>query len=200
MVRFIEVIKKKDTLYLFTEYVEGGSLTSLIGALPPSLPPLTRIIEEFGCVPETMCVVYVPQILAGLAYLHERGIIHRDIKGSNILLTKGGQIKLTDFGVSGAFLVVMCAHVGVRGVFETVFGENKGFNPVFINIPISHPQRRREALQCRRHALLECVDPPLSSPHLAPSPRRHYRDLTHTLVHPIPAKHARPSCTKAISS
>ena len=51
-------------------------------------------------MPETMCVVYVPQILAGLAYLHDRGIIHRDIKGSNILLTKGGQIKLTDFGVS----------------------------------------------------------------------------------------------------
>lgn len=104
VVRFIEVIKKKDTLYLFTEYVEGGSLTSLIGAPSPSRPPLTRLVEEFGCVPETMCVVYVPQILAGLAYLHERGIIHRDIKGSNILLTKGGQIKLTDFGVSGACL------------------------------------------------------------------------------------------------
>jgi hypothetical protein len=35
-VRFIEVVKKKDTLYLFTEYVEGGSLTALIGT--PSLP------------------------------------------------------------------------------------------------------------------------------------------------------------------
>jgi serine/threonine protein kinase len=43
------------------------------------------------------------QLLEGLAHLHERAIIHRDIKGGNILLTKDGIIKIADFGLARTF-------------------------------------------------------------------------------------------------
>jgi len=68
--------------------VENGSLSN-------SLKP-----TRFGAFPESLVAVYTAQVLEGLAYLHEQGVIHRDIKGANILTTKEGLVKLADFGVA----------------------------------------------------------------------------------------------------
>ncbi|KAG5463758.1 MAG: kinase-like domain-containing protein, partial [Olpidium bornovanus] len=67
-------------------YCENGSLTS--------------IVKKFGKFPENLVAVYIVQVLEGLRYLHEQGVIHRDIKGANILTTKEGLVKLADFGVA----------------------------------------------------------------------------------------------------
>ena len=48
-----------------------------------------------------MCKSYSIQILNGLIYLHEKGVVHRDIKGANILLGVDGMCKLADFGAAG---------------------------------------------------------------------------------------------------
>ena len=49
---------------------------------------------------ESMVAQYVVQILVGLHYLHCQGVVHRDIKGANILLSNDGTVKLADFGVA----------------------------------------------------------------------------------------------------
>ncbi len=61
---------------------------------------LAQVLTRFGVFPEQLAARYTTQILAGLTYLHQKGVIHRDIKGSNVLINKDGQIKLADFGMS----------------------------------------------------------------------------------------------------
>lgn len=49
---------------------------------------------------EAIIRIYTRQILLGLEYLHNHGIMHRDIKGANLLLDNSGHVKLADFGAS----------------------------------------------------------------------------------------------------
>ena len=62
---------------------------------------LEYLIKKFGSFKsETLVAIYIKQVLQGLEYLHRQGVIHRDIKGGNILTTKEGIVKLADFGVA----------------------------------------------------------------------------------------------------
>jgi serine/threonine protein kinase len=61
---------------------------------------LKQMLEEFGKLSENLVASYVDQVLEGLDYLHHNDIVHGNLKASNILLTKSGDVKLSDFGLS----------------------------------------------------------------------------------------------------
>ncbi|CAL1713540.1 unnamed protein product [Somion occarium] len=80
--------KTREYLYIILEFCENGSLHN--------------ICKRFGKFPEQLVAVYISQVLEGLVYLHDQGVIHRDIKGANILTNKDGCVKLADFGVASS--------------------------------------------------------------------------------------------------
>lgn len=86
IVKIYSFMETPNTLYFVLEYVEHGSLAGLL--------------KKYGVFPEHLIASYTEQMLHGLKYLHEEGIIHRDIKGDNILITKDGKVKLADFGTA----------------------------------------------------------------------------------------------------
>ncbi len=59
------------------------------------------MLDKFGTLDEKLIKIYLKQILFGISYLHEKGIVHRDLKCANILVDLKGNIKLSDFGCSG---------------------------------------------------------------------------------------------------
>ncbi|XP_042622495.1 mitogen-activated protein kinase kinase kinase kinase 3-like isoform X4 [Cyprinus carpio] len=77
---------RRDKLWICMEYCGGGSLQD--------------IYHVTGPLTESQIAYVTRETLQGLYYLHNKGKMHRDIKGANILLTDNGYIKLADFGVS----------------------------------------------------------------------------------------------------
>ncbi|MBE3096079.1 MAG: serine/threonine protein kinase, partial [Planctomycetes bacterium] len=75
-----------ETFYIVMEYVDGGSVADLLA-----------VRKRFGLA-EATCIIR--SAAEGLAYAHKRGVIHRDIKPGNILLTQGGIVKLADLGLA----------------------------------------------------------------------------------------------------
>ena len=57
-------------------------------------------MKAYGRLNERLVASYVTKILEGLHYLHGQDVVHCDLKAANILSTKTGNVKLTDFGVS----------------------------------------------------------------------------------------------------
>ncbi|XP_057538830.1 mitogen-activated protein kinase kinase kinase NPK1-like [Amaranthus tricolor] len=86
IVRYLGTAREEEALNILLEFVPGGSISSLLG--------------KFGSFPESVIRMYSKQLLLGLEYLHKNGIMHRDIKGANILVDNKGCIKLADFGAS----------------------------------------------------------------------------------------------------
>ncbi|XP_028125961.1 mitogen-activated protein kinase kinase kinase NPK1-like [Camellia sinensis] len=86
IVRYLGTTREDALLNILLEIVPGGSISSLLG--------------KFGSFPESVIRMYTKQLLLGVEYLHRNGIMHRDIKGANILVDNKGCIKLADFGAS----------------------------------------------------------------------------------------------------
>lgn len=76
IVKYIGSFKTRTHLYIILEFMENGSLSSVIKP------------NRFGVFPESLVAIYIAQVLQGLVYLHDQGVVHRDIKGANILTTK----------------------------------------------------------------------------------------------------------------
>ncbi|KAJ1890980.1 ATP binding [Kickxella alabastrina] len=86
VVKYLGTDMDDRNLFIFLEYVSGGSVSSALAS--------------FGMFPESLVRTYTGQILEGLVYLHDQGIIHRDIKGGNVLIDQDGSVKISDFGIS----------------------------------------------------------------------------------------------------
>ncbi|KAI9029385.1 kinase-like domain-containing protein [Hyaloraphidium curvatum] len=87
VVEYYGFIRTHDSFYIVMEFCENGSLQS--------------VCKKFGGgFPEPLVSRYIKQVLNGLHYLHEQGVVHRDIKGGNLLTTKDGVVKLADFGLA----------------------------------------------------------------------------------------------------
>ncbi|RLN15449.1 hypothetical protein C2845_PM02G01410 [Panicum miliaceum] len=85
IVQYYGTDKEESKLYIFIELVTQGSLSSLY--------------QKYK-LRESQVSAYTRQILNGLLYLHERNVVHRDIKCANILVHANGSVKLADFGLA----------------------------------------------------------------------------------------------------
>ena len=86
IVRSYDVGEDGDISYIVLEYVAGKTLK--------------EIIKDEGPLPPKVAVNYACQVLDALSHAHERGIIHRDVKPQNVIITPRGKAKLTDFGIA----------------------------------------------------------------------------------------------------
>ncbi|OQD74360.1 hypothetical protein PENDEC_c011G02066 [Penicillium decumbens] len=86
IVQYLGTQADDQYLNIFLEYVPGGSIATML--------------KQYNTFQEPLVKNFVRQILAGLSYLHSQGIIHRDIKGANILVDNKGGVKISDFGIS----------------------------------------------------------------------------------------------------
>jgi serine/threonine-protein kinase len=82
---FHTAFRHEGELIMIMEYVEGHTLSAKLSTRPMTVGTGLN---------------YIKQVLFGLSYAHERGIIHRDVKPSNIMISKDGQVKLLDFGLA----------------------------------------------------------------------------------------------------
>lgn len=85
VVKIIDVFEENDTAYYVMERLEPGELSTMI----PS-----------GGLPEEVALKYIRQIGSALSYVHEKKILHLDVKPSNVMFRSTGEAVLIDFGVS----------------------------------------------------------------------------------------------------
>jgi serine/threonine protein kinase len=86
IVHVIDFGREGDNYQLVMEYVEGESLS--------------EILERWRPIKYDLALAIVRQICLGLDHAHAKGIVHRDIKPGNVMLTPFGRVKITDFGLA----------------------------------------------------------------------------------------------------
>ncbi|KAI2649018.1 Mitogen-activated protein kinase kinase kinase 3 [Labeo rohita] len=98
-------VQKK--LSIFVEFMPGGSIKDQLKA--------------YGALTEKVTRRYTRQILQGVHYLHSNMIVHRDIKGANILRDSSGNVKLGDFGASKRIQTICMSGTGIKSVTGTPY-------------------------------------------------------------------------------
>lgn len=86
VVEFISYAFQEDTIVVVIECMLAGSLQNMISA--------------FHCIPNTTARVFMRDVMRGISKLHSMGVIHRDVKPQNVLLSMSGTCKISDFGAS----------------------------------------------------------------------------------------------------
>jgi len=91
ILRMYGAIQEGSHINVFEEWMGGGSIASLL--------------DRHGAFNEQVILRYTHQILVGLDYLHSNGILHRDLKGANLLVdTSGHHVRIADFGAAARML------------------------------------------------------------------------------------------------
>ena len=138
IVAIFDLVAEGDAHWLVMEYVEGRTLGQ-------------RVAEEGPLDPEEARVV-LAQAADALAAAHNAGILHRDVKPSNILIRHDGSVKLTDFGIARATADATLTQTGL------VTG-----SPAYLAPEVASGGRgvvRQRRLGARRHALPRARGPP----------------------------------------
>jgi NIMA (never in mitosis gene a)-related kinase len=90
IVAYVDSFVSRSKLYLFMQYCEGGDLDGR----------LVKMKAAGEIVSEAQVLDWASQMAFALSYLHDRKVLHRDLKAANVFLTGSGVVKLGDFGVS----------------------------------------------------------------------------------------------------
>ncbi len=94
------LIEHEGHLFLVMELVEGQTLD--------------QIIQKQGALPYSEAIQITREVLQALAFMHSKGVIHRDLKPGNIMITPEGHVKVTDFGIAKATTEQGQTRAGVR--------------------------------------------------------------------------------------
>lgn len=109
IVTIYDVGKSGDVAYIAMEFLQGRELRDVLNEEP--LLPIDHVLD------------IVVQVAQGLAYAHEHGIVHRDVKPANIMVVRDGHVKITDFGIA------RMASTSVRTQTGMVLGSPKYMSP-----------------------------------------------------------------------
>jgi serine/threonine-protein kinase len=109
IVTIFDVGKSGDIAYIAMEFLQGRELRD--------------ILNDGKRLPVDQTIDIVAQVALGLAYAHEHGIVHRDVKPSNIMVVRDGHVKITDFGIA------RMASAAVRTQTGMVLGSPKYMSP-----------------------------------------------------------------------
>ena len=104
IVSVYDVIEDRNTLFIAMEYVDGISLRQYLKEHP--LPPLKLVLAV------------ATQVADALQSAHDKGVIHRDIKPDNIMITRKGKVKITDFGIAHMTESTMTVSGSIMGTLK----------------------------------------------------------------------------------
>ncbi|XP_076113862.1 uncharacterized protein LOC143082178 isoform X1 [Mytilus galloprovincialis] len=117
IVGYLGTSLEENIVAIFMQFVPGGSIAS--------------ILARFGALDEAVFRKYTKQILEGVEYLHSNDVIHRDIKGGNVMLMPNGIIKLIDFGCAKRLCINLS--MGQSQILKSMKGTPYWMAPEVVN-------------------------------------------------------------------